>query len=246
MLGWSLGQTGNTQVSGISPSFKYKESKTQMATPDIGANRFYKLMLDGSGDDAAKHERLQEIFNKPASKDEIATLQTEYVAWRDFLRNKQKLVDQGITEAQDRLFQIEQGLGAPAPQLATVNGLHKEQEKKLKDLGTANDKLYNLLSIMFSAEGASKAFRRVASNDTMGLYLEVQAQNSSIDRLEAANANTQEELLKLASNAAPVPKPAAPAAVAKSFALGPEILALNPNVFAPERATFPKRAPRHP
>lgn len=222
-----------------------------MATPDISGNPFYTLMTDPTKGDRDKHDVLVKelILMNPTTK-------TQYGAFRDFLRGKQGVIDKGITAAKDREFEMVKELGLPTPDTAKIGKMSDKQAEDLTQLKRANGQIEDILSTMFSAEGAA-ASDKTPSTETGGLYFEVQAQDRSIDNLVDSNGNTRGELQKLAKQGlgGASANDNAPAPVAQLPGLTPVVNRvfdpaqfgkLSSAVVAPEKAQFRKRTPAAP
>jgi hypothetical protein len=211
--------------------------------PDISGNPFYMLMTDPVKGDRDKHDELVRQLKGMTGGKQNA----EYGAFRDFLRKKVGLFDNFIAEAKNREFQMEQALGAQTPDTAAISQMSDTQSVKLLSLSNNLGGFEDILSTMFSAEGAA-ASNKTPSTETSGIYFEAQAQQRSIKALEESNGNTQDELRKLANGPVNDNAPA----VATLPALAPVVnrvfdpgqFGTLPNaVVAPEKAQFRKRTP---
>lgn len=169
-----------------------------MSAKDIGSNRFYNLMLDPTKSLPDKHKALEDIFNAPLPAQQMAEAQQDYKDFQEFLRRKQSAVDNGLKDLKNREFKMEQGLAAGDRQ--DVEILAQQQQSDIERLKNAVSQLDDILSTMFSAEGKIKASKGVPSTDTTGIYMEIQAQQNSLQWLETSLGNTHEELDGTQSN----------------------------------------------
>jgi len=229
-----------------------------MATPDISVNPFYTLMTDPTKGQREKHDALvNELIlmgNGPQKQ--------AYDEFRDFLRLKQGAIDDGITDAKKREAAMELELSYPIPNQPKIQGLSDKQADELGRLLKGNGQIEDILSTMFSAEGAASTIH-TPTTDTSGLYFEVQSQTRILDALVESNGNTLGELNKL-SNGTFVPAKIDPLVApflgpANDNSVGslPDLTPVVNRVFVPEefgktqqaivapaKAEFKKRPPR--
>lgn len=206
-----------------------------MPPKDIGSNIFYNFMLDTNTSQQDKHASLLRLFNRNATKAEKDDLRTEYSLFRGFLLGKHDTIGDKVKAVEDKLLDMGQQIDGGSPDKMKVEGLGAQQATELENLLNRNRDVENLLGIMFSAEAAAKVFFTTgATTETTSLYTESQEQDKKIADFQSWNTLMLQQLRE-----PPAPSPAAP--VQQRYSFGPDVIVLQKDIPAPERATFKKR-----